>query len=261
MALPVVKHPTYSKELKYHGKVKFRNYLNKEHKALLTAVELGDDDTVFNTTLDIVNACADIDATILTEAELEFMFLQIYTKSVQNKVEGNYSCDNVVEREVETTNDDGEVVKESVIGECKTSFKVVIPIEDSIIQYPENYDEKSLVDVDDNIAIKLKEPSATVKQTLSSKKDDEDIDIQYVYECIEYIQDKQSDEKTMKADIDYEKEFVEWFGNLPPKAVESILKFVEDEPFLKYDYKVVCPSKDCKHEKIIEFRGIADFFG
>ena len=110
MALPVVKHPTYSKELKYHGKVKFRNYLNKEHKALLTAVELGDDDTVFNTTLDIVNACADIDATLLTEAELEFMFLQIYTKSVQNKVEGNYSCDNVVEREVETTNDDGEVV-------------------------------------------------------------------------------------------------------------------------------------------------------
>lgn len=261
MALPVVKHPTYSTELKYHGKVKFRNYINKEHKALLTAVELGDNDTVFNTTLDIVNACSDIDANLLTEAELEYMFLQIYTKSVQNKVEGNYSCDNVVEREVETTNEDGEVTKESVIGECKTQFKVIIPIEDSFIQYPDNYEEKSLIVVDDTIDIKLKEPSASIKQTLSLKEGDEDIDVKYIYECVDFIHDKVSDEKITKESIDYEKEFVEWFGNLPPKAIEGIIEFIQDEPFLKYDYKVVCPSKDCKHEKTIEFRGIADFFG
>lgn len=261
MALPVVKHPTYSKELKYHGKVKFRNYISKEHKALLTAVELGDNDTVFNTTLDVVDSCSDIDAKKLTEAELEYLFLQIYTKSVQNKVEGNYSCDNNVEREVETVNADGETVKEMVIGECKTSFKVVIPIEDAFIKYPDNYDEKSLIQVNDNIVIKLKEPSASVKQKLGEDKENPDIDVIYVYECVEYIKDTVTDEITLKADIDYEKEFKDWFGNLPPKAVDDILTFVQDEPYLMYDYKVKCPSKDCNHEKVIKFRGIADFFG
>lgn len=267
MALPVIKHPTFTTELKSIGKIKFRNFINSEHKSLLSAIELGDSTSIFNTTLSIVDACTDssVDATKLTEAELEFLFLKIYIRSVQNKVEGQYRCYNLVDAPVDETgsdeDSDDDVVhsenNETPKVECGAEFKIVIPIESAEISYPENYDDSAVIKASEEVSIHLRVPSAHEKNELLEIEDDENADIRVIFSYFDYAHDLVDDTKTSKSDITFE-EFNDWFGTISPEAVEQIVVFIENEPQLGYDFNITCPK--CKNKDTIKFRGMQSFF-
>lgn len=277
MALPIIKHPTFTTELKNIGKIKFRNFINAEHKSLLSAIELGDSSSIFNTTLSIVDACTDssVDASKLTEAELEFLFLKIYIRSVQNKVEGQYHCYNLVDAPVEQLSldedsDAGDIVPvanttpdepvEEVIlpqVECGAEFKIVIPIDAAEISYTKGYEKSAVVKASDEVNIHLRVPSAHEKNELLALEEDDSVDIHVIFSYFDYAHDLVDDTKTLKADITFD-EFNEWFGTISPDAVEKIIVFIENEPQLGYDFKITCPK--CKNHDTIKFRGMQSFF-
>jgi len=286
MSLPVIKHPTFTTELTSVGKIKFRNFINAEHKSLLTAIELGDSSSVFNTTLDIVDACTDnnVDASKLTEAELEFLFLKIYIRSVQNKVEGQYKCHNLVEQTPEfveeaedlDVSDEVEFPKQTEANdevtdeldsesedyelplvECGNDFKIIIPIDAATVDYTENFNESKVVKVSDDAELHLRLPSASEKHELSEMEEDEDVDIRVIFSYFDYTISLAENVTTKQDDITFE-QFNDWFGTLSPESVEHIILFIDNEPQLGYDFKIQCPK--CLNEDVIRFRGMQSFF-
>ena len=104
MPLPKVSTPTYELNLISTGKsVKYRPFLVKEEKALLIALEAGDEKTVQNTLKDVLKACITsrgIKVEELPSFDLEYLFLNIRSKSVGETVELLITCQDDGETQV-----------------------------------------------------------------------------------------------------------------------------------------------------------------
>ena len=85
MALPILETATYELTLPSADiVVKYRPFLVKEEKVLLQALESSDDNEIKNAIKDIVSTCTynKLDASLLPTFDLEYVFLQIRSKSV-----------------------------------------------------------------------------------------------------------------------------------------------------------------------------------
>ena len=114
MALPKLNTPKYKMKLPSTGKVvNYRPFLVKEEKLLLIATETGDQDEIIAAITNIIKECTDLtDINKLPTFDIEYVFLQIRTKSVGEEVEVNVMCP-----------DDGE-----------TEVKVAIPLDEIQVQ-------------------------------------------------------------------------------------------------------------------------------
>ena len=96
MALPIVGNPTY--EIKLHSvdhKIKYRPFLVKEEKILLTALEGGETADIVRATKEIIsNCCLDesIDVKKLPAFDIELFFLNLRARSVGQNVEISMKC-------------------------------------------------------------------------------------------------------------------------------------------------------------------------
>ena len=102
----------------------FRPFLVKEEKLLLLATETGDTSDIVRAIKGIISACTDIteaDVNRLPTYDIEFLFLQIRTKSVGETVEVLITCQ-----------DDGE-----------TEVKVEIPLDEIKVKRLEDIRRKS----------------------------------------------------------------------------------------------------------------------
>ena len=96
MALPKLQTPSYEMEVPSTGtKVKFRPFLVKEQKVLMVAQETGNDKDMARAMCDIIRNCTD-GAIKNPEKhptfDIEYMFLQLRSKSVGDEVELNVLC-------------------------------------------------------------------------------------------------------------------------------------------------------------------------
>jgi len=95
MALPVLQTPKYSTTIPSSGKVvEFRPFLVKEEKVLLIAQESDDPSSTVNAISDVITACTfeKVDVNKLTSYDLEFLFLQLRSKSVGEIVDLQIKC-------------------------------------------------------------------------------------------------------------------------------------------------------------------------
>ena len=95
MALPTIETPTYELTLPSADvQVKFRPFLVKEEKILLTALESGENKQIAQALKDIVNACTfgQIDGGQIPTFDLEYIFLQIRAKSVGEIAKVRLKC-------------------------------------------------------------------------------------------------------------------------------------------------------------------------
>ena len=101
MALPKLNVPKYKLKLPSDGRVvNYRPFLVKEEKLLLIATQTGETPEIVSAITEIISNCTDIqDTSKLTTFDIEFVFLQIRTKSVGESVEVSITCQ-----------DDGETV-------------------------------------------------------------------------------------------------------------------------------------------------------
>jgi hypothetical protein len=95
--LPTIEVPKYNLTIPSNGtNIRYRPYLVKEEKILLMSLESQDDKMIDKAIKDTVSTCIidDIDINRLTNYDVEFLFLNIRSKSVGEKVKILDPCDN-----------------------------------------------------------------------------------------------------------------------------------------------------------------------
>jgi hypothetical protein len=236
MALPKLKTPLFDVTIPSTGKdAKFRPFLVKEEKILLMAQAAGDKKSIINALQQILNNCMNLndgsklDVNTLTTFDIEYIFLKIRAKSVDNMVELTY-----------TDNEDNK------------EYKFKVSLDDIDVQRDKNHSNK--IKVTDEVGLILRYPTATEINAIDDKLSFADISVEIVKTCIEKIYDAETVYETKESTNEEMQEFVD---HLTVKAYEEVNKFVETMPkmYHKIEYK---NSKGT--DRVIELTTLEDFF-
>ncbi len=105
MALPKLTVPKYKLKLPSDNRVvNFRPFLVKEEKLLLMATESQDQAQLISAVTDIITDCTDVqDVDKLPTFDIEYLFLQIRTKSVGETIKLSVTCPDDGETPVEVS--------------------------------------------------------------------------------------------------------------------------------------------------------------
>ena len=142
MALPKLNVPVYEAVLPSTEKViKYRPFLVKEEKILLTALEADDTKVLSSAVRQIVNNCVqgELDVDKLPTFDIEYLFLRLRAKSVGEKVTIGlkpYGC------------------PKNESGLCENTTEVEINLEEEKVT--KNKASSSKIMIDDKIGIKMK---------------------------------------------------------------------------------------------------------
>ena len=242
MALPKINTPTYELTIPSNGKkIKYRPFLVREEKILILALESEDTKQITTAVVDILSECVltkNIDVTKLATFDIEYLFLNVRSKSVGETVDVNITCP-----------DDG-----------KTSVEMSINIDSIKVQKVKGH--KSIIKLDDQYSMKLKYPSMTqfIESNFESGQDggegsDIDKSMGMITSCIEMIYDN---EESWDAADSSQKELEEFVEQLNSKQFKLIEKFFETMPKLSHKVKVTNPKTKVESEIVLE--GLASFF-
>ena len=238
MPLPKINTPTYELTLPSTGKkIKYRPFLVREEKILIMALETEDTEQITNAVVDIINGCIltkGVDVSKLATFDIEYLFLNVRSKSVGESVEVNVICP-----------DDN-----------KTSVQVEIDIDSIKIQKTKGH--KNIIKLDDQYSMKLKYPSLNEfidSNFESSQESDVDKSLNMITSCIEMIYDK---EESWDASDSTKQELEEFIEQLNSKQFKTIEKFIETMPKLSHKLKVTNPTTEVESEVVLE--GLASFF-
>jgi len=242
MALPKINTPTYELIIPSNGKkIKYRPFLVREEKILILALESEDTKQITTAVVDILSECVltkNVDVTKLATFDIEYLFLNVRSKSVGETVDVNITCP-----------DDG-----------KTSVEMSINIDSIKVQKVKGH--KSIIKLDDQYSMKLRYPSMTqfIESNFESGQDggegsDIDKSMGMITSCIEMIYDN---EESWDATDSSQKELEEFIEQLNSKQFKLIEKFFETMPKLSHKVKVTNPKTKVESEVVLE--GLASFF-
>lgn len=290
MSLPKHKYNTFTIKLNELDKpLKYRQFVVAEQKKLYEIIDLGYTDSN-NAMYDIIKECTfnKIDVDGLAGYLIDFIFLQLYIKSIENKTSSIYECRNMVYKTIKPKKENIEdVVKpapvvalpddiaksfeefnnasnkdeiedapkepEKIYTACATQLNVVVPIDQAKIIYPENFSLNSVIDVDNETKLYLKFPSGKLMQELVN---DPDCDNKVLFSSILYIE---SNGEKLVPGVDFTlEELKEWIDEITTDVSKKIVTFFQDSPYLGLKLKITCP--ECGKEEEIDFRGIESFF-
>ena len=238
MPLPKINTPTYDLTLPSTGKkIKYRPFLVREEKILIMALETEDTQQISNAVVQILDECIltkGVNVTKLATFDIEYLFLNVRSKSVGESVEVNVICP-----------DDN-----------KTSVQVEIDIDSIKIQKTKGH--KNIIKLDDQYSMKLKYPSLNEfidTNFESSEESDVNKSLNMITNCIEMIYDK---EESWDASDSTKQELEEFIEQLNSKQFKTIEKFFETMPKLSHKLKVTNPTTEVESEVVLE--GLASFF-
>jgi hypothetical protein len=236
MALPRIKVPLFDVTVPSTQKdAKFRPFLVKEEKILLIAQAGGTRKEMINALKQIVNNCvvyadgSDLDVESLPTFDLEYLFIKIRAKSVENIVKLKY-----IDHEDEKT------------------YEFEVNLDELEIQKNPSHTNK--ITVNDDIGILMKYPTAATVAKLTNDMPSAEMASTMVRECIDKIYDTDT---VYIAKESTPKELDEFIDSLSVKAFEEIQKFFETMPKLyhKIEYK-----NSMGTDRVIELTTVDDFF-
>ena len=238
MPLPKINTPTYDLVVPSTGKkIKYRPFLVREEKILILALESEDTAQITNAVVEILSECIltkGVDVTKLATFDIEYLFLNVRSKSVGETVEVNIVCP-----------DDN-----------KTSVQMEINIDSIKVQKTRGH--KSTIKLDDQYSMKLKYPSLNEfidSNFESSEESDVNKSLNMITSCIEMVYDQ---EESWNASDSTKQELEEFIEQLNSKQFKSIEKFFETMPRLSHKVKVTNPTTEVESEVVLE--GLASFF-
>ena len=242
MPLPKINTPTYDLTLPSTGKkIKYRPFLVREEKILIMALETEDMAQITNAVIEILDECIltkGVSVTKLATFDIEYLFLNVRSKSVGETVEVNVTCP------------DDE----------KTSVQMEINIDSIKVQKVRGH--KNIIKLDDQYSMKLKYPSMTefIESNFESGNDggegsDIDKSLSMITSCIEMIYDN---EESWDASDSSQQELEEFIEQLNSKQFKAIEKFFETMPKLSHKVKVTNPKTGVESQVVLE--GLASFF-
>lgn len=240
MSLPVIIAPEHTIKL-YSRKepVTIRPYLVKEEKILLMAKESGVEADVEAAVKQVIRNCTfdKLNVDTLPSFDLEFLFLQLRARSVNNIIEVFYQCRSSV--------DDAE---------CGTPNAVRIPLDD--IHVVADPGHTTLVKLAEDVTVEMKYPTTQRLQTfLDAKKSDVEVSVDIIADCIKTI--VMADKVYEAQDFD-KTEVVRFVDELTLPQVAEIQKFFDTMPGISYSTTFKCSK--CGYTEPLRYKGLADFF-
>ena len=237
MPLPKINTPTYELSLPSNGKkIKYRPFLVREEKILIMALETENQKQITNAVVEILDACImtrGIKIKTLATFDIEYIFLNVRSKSVGETINVNIICP------------DDE----------KTSVEVPIDLES--IKVKKDKSHTNIVKIDDNLSLKLKYPS--MEQFIENNFESTDETIKNTMKLITSSIDMIfSEEESWNASESTEKELEQFIEQLNSKQFQTIEKFFDTMPKLSHRVKVTNPKTNVESTVILE--GLAAFF-
>ena len=238
MPLPKINTPTYELTLPSNNKkIKYRPFLVREEKILIMALETENSEDISNAVVDILSECIltkGVDVTKLATFDIEYLFLNVRSKSVGETVEVNVVCP-----------DDN-----------KTSVQMEINLDSIKVQKTRGH--KNIIKLDDQYSMKLKYPS--LDEFIGNNFDTNegsvvDKSLSMISSCIEIVYDE---EESWDASDSTKQELEEFVEQLNSKQFKAIEKFFETMPTLSHKVKVKNPTTEVESEVVLE--GLASFF-
>ena len=229
MALPKIKHPTYSITIPSNNKkVNFRPFTVQEEKLLLMAKNSEKTEDIINTVKQVIQNCIiePIDVEKLAIFDIEYIFIKLRSKSVGEVVDLDY-------------NDP----------ETDENIKFKINLDDIEVKRNDEHTNKFVLF--ENIGVVMRYPTLEEVKTVEDNGKDEAV-FTMLIKCIDQIYD----DETVYSDYN-EKELDEFINTLPMESMGAIQKFFETMPSVEHTVKL----KNKKGEtKEVVLKGINSFF-
>jgi len=237
MPLPKINTPTYELTLPSNGKkIKYRPFLVREEKILIMALETEDQKQITAAIIQILTACIMTRGVKLNELatfDIEYLFLNVRSKSVGETISLNLICP------------DDE----------KTSVEVSIDLDS--IKVKKDKSHTNTIKLDDNLSLKLKYPSMKqfIESNFEAGVESVSNTMDVVISSIDMIY---NEEESWNASESTKKELEDFIDQLNTKQFKLIENFFDTMPKLSHKIKVKNPKTDVESTILLE--GLAAFF-
>jgi len=230
MALPILETPNYELILpSTNKKVKYRPFLVKEYKILLTTVE-ADVSEITRIVTELVDNCTfnKLDISKLAHFDVEYLFLNIRAKSISETADIiiNCECGEKIDYTLDITN--LKVVKNE-----KSSNKIMLTDDVGVVlRYPK-FDE--MLDIRDN------SNSTRI--------------VELITDCVDAVFTKEDYfDKTSYTN----EELNNFISSFTKKQFDKLEEFFRNIPKIVQHIETDCPS--CKKTNIVDLEGLQNFF-
>lgn len=242
--LPKIDVPIYQLILPLTKKsIQFRPFLVKEEKILLMAMESNEADSMLLAIKQILTNCCldDLDVDDLPITDIEYLFLNLRARSVNEIVELPYRCNNKIDANGEQK-------------ECGN----IVTLEMNLLEiHPEIHEKKiDKIELSENMGILVKYPSFKMVEE-AQKQEGSEVDklMNILIACIDGVYT----EETIFYSKDVpKKELLEFVENLTREQFSKIQEFFETMPKIKKDVDFNCSK--CGYSEKIVIEGLQSFF-
>ena len=234
MPLPNIVTPEFVTTLpSTKQQIKFRPFLVKEEKVLLMAQEGKDQSEITTAVVNILQACIkdEIDVNSLPLFDIEWLFLQLRSKSVSEVIELRF--------------------KHTEKEDCNHSNDIEINIEDIKVQYDKEHSNK--IPLENGIGLEMYYPSLGVAAAFSKTEFTVDDVFEMIVDSVKTVYDAEKVYNDFTRD-----ELVKFLENLNQSHLEKFMKFFETMPKVKHTVKFKCQK--CGEELSYDLEGLMDFF-
>lgn len=233
MPLPKIDQPLFDVIVPSSGKkIMFRPFLVKEEKLLLISQQGGEDTEVIRAIKQILRLCVqdeDFNVDTLTTFDLEYLFLKLRAKSVNNVVKLSYR-----------DNEDGKI------------YNFELDLDTIEVEMPK--DVNATIEVAEGISMVMKYPSASITDKIQQFDNEVDLMTFFIINCIDTIM---TPEEIFSASDYSDKELEEFLDQLPVTSFETIREFFEKMPKL---YHKIEYTNEQGNIRSIELNNLKDFF-
>jgi len=228
MPLPTLDVNTYETTLPSTGQtVRFRPFLVKEYKILLTALDT-DQSEITRIVNELIDVCTfnQLDISKLAHFDTEFLFLQLRAKSIGEITELNINCD------------------------CGEKIRYDLNLNDVVVKT--NNEHTNKIKINDNIGVIMRYPKfeeiVEIYENLKTNKL-----IELISNCIETVYD---DEQVYN---DFNKqEIIDFVSGFTKEQFDKLENFFATMPRVAQNIKTDCTSCGKHHEYDLE--GLQNFF-
>jgi len=229
--LPKIDVPIYTVNLISTGEpVRFRPFLVKEQKLFLMAAESNDTKETLSTIRQVLKNCVldEIDVDNLPTFDLEYLFMNLRARSVEEVVNLRYKCNNT------TKDESGEEKKCTGVVEFDMNLLEIEPSKNPI--------HTNKIQLTENLGVCLKYPNFEMLE----KYDDlnvNDVMIRILVDCVDYLYDK---DQIYYAKDTPRQELEEFIDNLQQRDLEKFKDFFDTMPEIKKEVHFKCQNVHMK---------------
>lgn len=233
MALPKIDKPLFDMKVPSQNRsVKARPFVVKEEKILLTAQQSADEKEIALAIKQVLQNCIQdpaFDVDSLTTFDLEYMFLKLRARSVNNVIEVTYR-----------DNEDNK------------TYDFTIDLD--TVEMMQEKEINNKIQVTDDVGILMRYPSITLLDTAPSNLSPTDLVEFLVRSCIDEIYDS---ETVYPANECSEEELNEFIDSLDIETFNKIRDFFDSLPRL---YHKIEYTNSLGNKRSIELTTLSDFF-